>query len=226
LGSGARLIILGKQGAGKGTQCVRLCQHYQVPHISTGDIFRGAVKSGSEAGKQLDSYMRAGELVPDDVVVDVVRERLEQDDTRGHGFVLDGFPRTTNQAQKLSELLAPDDIDLALNIDVPTEVVLERLARRRVCSECGTNYSVDEPPSNDWACDKCGGKVIQREDDTQELITRRLKLYEEQTAPLVAWYMERDKLVTVDGVGKPDTVTERLVRAIDRRRPLTVRGEQ
>ena len=215
---GARLIILGKQGAGKGTQCVRLCQHYDVPHISTGDIFRGSVRSGSEAGSQLDEYMRAGELVPDDVVVDIVRERLEQDDTKEHGFVLDGFPRTTYQAQALADLLDPEDIDLALNIDVPTEVVLGRLAQRRVCSECGTNYSVDVPPESDWTCDKCGNAVVQRKDDTQEAITRRLKLYEKETEPLVAWYLERDQLVTVDGVGTQDTVTDRLIRAIDRRR--------
>ncbi len=215
---GPRIVLLGKQGAGKGTQCVRLCRHYGVPHISTGDMSRAAVKSGSELGSRLDEYMREGELIPDDLVLDLVRERLEEDDAR-RGFVLDGFPRTANQAEKLSGLLGPEDLDLVLSLEVPTEVSLRRLAGRRVCRQCGTNYSLDGPPGENWTCDSCGGEVVQREDDTDRAIARRLKLYEEETEPLVAWYSERDKLVAVDGVGDPDTVTERLIRAIDRRWP-------
>ena len=215
---GARLVILGKQGAGKGTQCVRLARHYVVPHISTGDMFRAAQKSGTEFGQRAKEYMDAGELIPDEVVVGVVKERLEQDDTAHRGFILDGFPRTRYQAEELSRMLAPHDIDLAIDIDVPTEIVLDRLASRRVCSTCGTNYSVQSPPRYDWTCDVCGGEVVQREDDTEEAIKRRLMLYEAETEPLIEWYLERDKLVALDGTGSPDRVTARLIGAIDRRR--------
>jgi adenylate kinase len=215
---GARLVILGKQGAGKGTQCVRLARHYVVPHISTGDMFRAAEKSGSAFGRKLAEFMRAGELIPDEIVLGVVKERFDQDDTKNRGFILDGFPRTADQAEALSTMLAPRDLDLAVDLEVPTEVVLARLSSRRVCKDCGTNYSVSNRPRVDWTCDVCGGEVVQREDDTEEAIERRLKLYEEQTEPLIAWYLERDKLVAVDGMGSHDDVTARLVRAIDRRR--------
>ena len=215
---GARLVLLGKQGAGKGTQCVRLARHYVVPHISTGDMFRAAEKSGSEFGRKLAAYMRAGELIPDEIVLGVVSERLDQDDTKSRGFILDGFPRTADQAEALSKMLAPRDLDLAVDLEVPTEVVLKRLSSRRVCKDCGTNYSTDNRPRVDWTCDVCGGEVVQREDDTEDAIERRLKLYEEQTEPLIAWYLERDMLVAVDGIGSPDGVTTRLIRAIDRRR--------
>jgi adenylate kinase len=215
---GARLVLLGKQGAGKGTQCVRLARHYVVPHISTGDMFRAAEKSGSDFGGRLAAFMRAGELIPDEIVLGVVSERLDQDDTKSRGFILDGFPRTATQAEALSKMLAPRDLDLAVDLEVPTEIVLKRLSSRRVCLDCGTNYSTANRPRVDWTCDVCGGEVVQREDDTEEAIERRLKLYEEQTEPLIAWYLERDMLVAVDGIGTPDEVTARLVRAIDRRR--------
>ncbi|HEX6476000.1 MAG TPA: adenylate kinase [Acidimicrobiales bacterium] len=215
---GARLIILGKQGAGKGTQCVRLSRHYVVPHISTGDMFRAAVKSRSELGEKAKEYMDAGELVPDEVVMGLVAERLGLDDTKARGFVLDGFPRTVHQAKGLAELLAPDEIDLVVNLEVPTEVVLRRLASRRVCMDCGANYSVSSPPRLNWTCDICGGEVVQREDDTEGAIRRRLDLYERETRPLVDWYAERDLLTVVDGVGDPDDVTGDLVRAVDQRR--------
>ena len=215
---GARLIILGKQGAGKGTQCVRLSRHYVVPHISTGDMLRAAVRLGTEFGRKANEYMSSGELVPDEVIIGIVKERLDESDTRNRGFILDGFPRTTHQAEDLELFLGPRNVDLALNLDVPTEVVLERLAGRRVCSDCGANYSVQTRPKLNWTCDFCSGDVVQRPDDTEEAIQRRLKLYEEQTAPLIAFYMERDKLVTVDGMGDADQVTKRLVRAIDSRR--------
>jgi adenylate kinase len=215
---GARLIILGKQGAGKGTQCVRLSRHYVVPHISTGDMFRAAVKSRSELGAKAREYMDAGELVPDEVVMGLVAERLSLDDTKARGFVLDGFPRTVHQAKGLAELLAPDEIDLVVNLEVPTEVVLHRLAGRRVCVDCGANYSVDSPPKVDWTCDICGGEVVQRQDDTEAAIRRRLDLYERETRPLVDWYHERDLLSEVDGVGDHDDVTGKLVRVVDQRR--------
>jgi adenylate kinase len=215
---GVRLVILGKQGAGKGTQCVRLARHYVVPHISTGDMFRAAARMETEFGLKAKEFMDKGELVPDEVVMGVVRERLDQDDTKNRGFILDGFPRTTYQAQKLSEILAPNDVNMAIDIEVPMDVVLKRLASRRVCSTCGTNFSVSAPPKYDWTCNVCGGEVVQRQDDTIDAIHRRLALYEEQTEPLITWYLERDKLVSIDGMGTPDDVTARLVRAIDRRR--------
>ena len=210
--------MLGRQGAGKGTQCVRLSRHYVVPHISTGDILRLAVKEQTEFGLKAKEYMDAGELLPDDIMSGLVAERLERDDTKNRGYVLDGYPRTVKQSEDLESITAPQGIDLAIELEVPTGVVLERLASRRVCSDCGTNYSTHAPPKQDWTCDVCGGEVIQRDDDTEDAIRRRLALYEEQTAPLVTWFMERDKLVVVDGLGAPDTITARLVRAIDRRR--------
>jgi adenylate kinase len=214
---GTRLVVLGKQGAGKGTQAVRLSRHYAVPHISTGDMFRAAVRSGSEFGAKARKFMDAGDLVPDDVVIGLVQERLNKEDARLRGFVLDGFPRTVQQADALDEILPDPGVELVVDLEVPTDVVLKRLASRRVCVECGTNYSLERPPSDPETCDVCGGKVVQREDDTETAIRRRLELYEEQTAPLIAWYMGKDKLVTVDGVGEPDRVTTRLIRAIDLR---------
>ena len=215
--TGPRLAILGKQGAGKGTQAVRLARHYGIPHISTGDMFRAELRSGSETGRLLNKYMKTGDLIPDDVVNEVVKHRLEDDGTKDMGFILDGFPRTTNQAEALFDLLAPAELDMAIDLQAPTDVVLRRLAGRRACPECGANYHVDHPPREDWTCDVCGHDVIQREDDTEEAISRRLSLYEKETEPLVAWYLSRDKLVTVDGLGSQDAVTTRLVRAIDRR---------
>jgi adenylate kinase len=193
-----------------------LSRHYVIAHISTGDIFRAAAKSGSGFGHRAKEYMDAGELVPDEVVNGLVRERLTKDDTR-RGFLLDGYPRNVQQAEALDAMLNPGGIDLVIDIEVPTDVVLKRLAGRRVCVECGTNYGVDAPPAEDWSCDRCGGKVVQREDDTEHAIKRRLRLYEEQTEPLIAWYMRRDKLVSIDGIGTAERVTARIVQAVDSR---------
>jgi adenylate kinase len=220
---GTRLIILGKQGAGKGTQAVRLSHHYVVSHISTGDMFRGAVRSGSEFGKQAKTYLDAGDLIPDEVVIGVVHERLSQSDIAKRGFILDGFPRTVGQAEALLDILAPITIDISINLEIPTDHVLQRLASRRVCSDCGANYSVQSPPKRNWTCDVCGGEVVQREDDTEAAIRRRLELYERETAPLIRWYAERELLFEVDAVGSPEQVTDRLVREIDRRR-LAISG--
>jgi adenylate kinase len=212
---GVRLVVLGKQGSGKGTQCERLSHHYVVPHISTGEMFRAASRAGTELGQRVKGYMDAGELVPDDLVIEVVDVQLDEDNTRSRGFVFDGFPRNTHQAERLVDLLEPFGIDLAIDLEVPTEVALKRLATRRVCSDCGTNYSVDHPPRIDWICDVCGGEVVQRGDDTEEAISRRLNIYERETAPLIAWYRERHELVTVDGLGSPDDVMDRLLDAVD-----------
>jgi adenylate kinase len=180
-------------------------------------MFRAAVRSGSEAGRQAKSYMEAGELIPDEVVVGVVTERLAQDDTANRGFILDGFPRTVFQAESLTFILAPHGIDMVIDLEVDTEHVLQRLASRRVCSDCGANYSVDSPPKVNWTCDICGGEVVQREDDTEAAIRRRLELYERETAPLIAWYTERDLLVRVHGLGTADEVSARLISVIDAR---------
>jgi adenylate kinase len=214
---GARLVVLGKQGAGKGTQCVRLSHHYVIPHISTGDMLRAAVKSRTPLGEEAKRYMDAGELIPDEVVLKMVDQRLDQDDTKGRGFVLDGFPRTVVQAEALGKVLDPVELDVVVNLEVPTDLVLERLASRRVCEDCGANYSVASPPRVAWICDICGGEVVQRKDDTEAAIKRRLDLYEAQTAPLVSWYAAKDKLEAVSGEGTPDEVTDRLVRAVDGR---------
>lgn len=214
----ARLIVLGKQGSGKGTQCVRISQHYGIPHISTGDMLRAAVKNGSELGLKAKAIMERGELLGDDLILEMVAERLAEPDARERGFILDGFPRTAKQAEGLAALLAPGDLDLAVDIELPTAEVLRRLASRRVCSECGANYSVSSPPKVNWTCDTCGGEVIQREDDTEEAIKRRLEIYERQTAPLIDWYSKREQFAEVDGVGSPEAVLRRIIRAVEERR--------
>jgi len=215
---GVRLVVLGKQGAGKGTQCVHLSHHYVVPHVSTGDMLRGEVKSKTELGARAQSLMDQGELIPDEMVMEMVRGRLSERDTRGRGFVLDGCPRTTSQAKDLDEIVHPFGLDLVIDLDVPTTLVMKRLASRRVCVDCGANYSTAAPPMVNWTCDVCGGEVVQREDDTEEAIQRRLDLYEAETAPLIAWYRERGVLVHINGTGSPDAVTRRVVGAIDTQR--------
>jgi adenylate kinase len=215
---GVRLVLLGKQGAGKGTQCVRLSRHYVVPHISTGDMLRSATRSGTGFGREVAEYMLLGELVPDDVMIKVVEHRLDQHDTKNRGFILDGFPRTVAQAEALENLLNPTGLDLVLDLEVPTEIVLERLASRRVCSVCGTIFGIDNPTRRGAICDNCGGELAQRDDDTEDSIRRRLELYASSTEPLISWYLERHKLAAVDGLGAPERVTSRLTRAIDNRR--------
>jgi adenylate kinase len=214
---GVRLVILGRQGAGKGTQCTRLARHYVVPHISTGDMLRAARNQGTDFGKKADEYMRAGELLPDDVIIGIVGERLDRDDTRKRGYILDGFPRTVGQARALADLTAELPLDVAIDLEAPEEVVLARISNRRVCVDCGTNFSVQSPPRYDWTCDVCGGEVVQRDDDTPEAVRKRLNLYNQETEPLIAWYLGHDLLTTVDGLGSADEVTVRLVRAIDNR---------
>ncbi len=210
----ARLVLLGKQGAGKGTQAERLSQHYKVPHISTGDAFRAAARSGSELGAKAQAYMQAGELVPDNLVVGIVKEYLA--DEGGDGFVLDGFPRNVPQAEALREMLGPEGLDVVVNLDVSTEEVLHRLAGRRVCQNCGATYNIyDNPPKVPGKCDICGGVVAQRADDTEEAIRLRLEIYESATAPLVEWYAKQGLLVTIDASGSPDEVASRALAAVE-----------
>lgn len=162
--------------------------------------------------------MDRGDLLSDGLIMDLVTERLGERDVRDRGFVLDGCPRTVTQAELLADILAPSDLDLVIDIEIATGQVLRRLASRRVCVDCGTNYSLSQPPLIGWTCDVCGGDVVQREDDKEEAIQRRLELYERQTAPLIEWYQERNLLASVSGTGSPDAVTRRMVRAIEDRR--------
>jgi adenylate kinase len=215
---GVRLVVLGKQGAGKGTQCVRLSHHYVVPHVSTGDMLRREVKAQTNFGQRAKKLMDDGELISDDLIMEMVASRLTERDTRARGFILDGAPRTMAQAEQLDEILDPDRLDLVIDLEVPTSVVLKRLASRRVCVDCGTNYSVTSPPSVNWTCDVCGGEVVQREDDTEEAIRRRLELYERATAPLLERYEGSGLVAHVNGTGPADVVTRRCVLAIDERR--------
>jgi adenylate kinase len=211
-----RLIVFGRQGAGKGTQCARLAAHYGVPHISTGDMLRAAVRDGTEFGLKAKAYMDEGKLLPDDIMVGLVAERLAQADARP-GWLLDGYPRTSGQADALDAVTGDAPFSLAINLDVPEDVVLERISSRRVCVDCGTNYSVQHPPTHPWDCDKCGGKVVQREDDTEAAVNERLALYREQTAPLIEWFDARGKLATVNGNAALDVVTEALIATVDER---------
>lgn len=214
---GIRLVLLGKQGAGKGTQALKLSRHYHVPHISTGDMFRTEARSGSDLGRELKDSMDAGELVPDDVVIRVVEKQLSTGAARARGFILDGFPRTQLQAKALEEVLAPfGGLDAVVSLEVSTEMVVKRLAARRVCPKCGANYNVDELPEAN-ICENCGDEVVQRDDDTPDAIRRRLALYEEQTAPLIEFYRDRGLLEEIDGVGDPQEILDRTVRALDAR---------
>jgi adenylate kinase len=207
--------MLGRQGAGKGTQCTRLSRHYVVPHISTGDMLRAAVKEGTELGRKAGELMAAGDLVGDDIMIGIVEERLDKSDTTQRGYILDGFPRTVEQADALAEITSARPLDVVVDLDVPEDVVLTRLASRRVCVDCGANYSTDGPPKYGWVCDNCGGDVVQREDDTPDAIRRRLAEYTRKTEPLIAWYRDRKLLEVVDGLGPPDEVGRRLIAVID-----------
>jgi adenylate kinase len=212
------MVMLGRQGAGKGTQCVRLSRHYVVPHISTGDMLRAAVRVGTELGRKAAELMAAGELVPDDVMIGIVEERLDADDTTRRGYILDGFPRTVDQAEALAKITVSRPLDVVIDLDVDRKIVLRRLTGRRVCDDCGANYSSSAPPKYGWVCDNCGGDVVQRDDDKPAAIERRLSEYEAKTAPLIAWYQERGLLEIVDGFGSTDQVLVRLVTIIDQRR--------
>jgi adenylate kinase len=181
-------------------------------------MLRAAVKQGTAIGLKAKDQMDRGELLGDDLIMDMVEERLQESDVRARGFVLDGCPRTVAQAERLAEILSPFDLDLAIDIEIHTSQVLRRLAARRVCMDCGANYSLSSPPLINWTCDVCGGEVVQREDDTEEAISRRLELYEHQTAPLIDWYKFRNQLQSVPGTGSPDAVTRRMVKVIEDRR--------
>lgn len=211
-----RAVLLGPPGAGKGTQAVRLVEKYEIPHISTGDIFRKNIKEGTELGKKAQEYMNAGALVPDELVVDLVKDRLQQDDCK-NGFLLDGFPRTIFQAEKLDELLSESNLkmDIVINLKVEKEALIKRLTGRRVCKDCGASYHiVNIPPKKEGVCDICGGELIQRKDDNIETVENRINVYEEQTAPLIGYYKEAGSLVDFDGEASLDEVFDAIVQAI------------
>ena len=194
-----KLILLGAPGAGKGTVAKLLTQMDGSVQISTGDILRAAVAAGTELGKKAEAAMKAGELVSDDLIMGIMGERLKEDDCK-NGYLLDGFPRTIPQAEALKVLLADmgETLDAVVNIDVPRDVILDRLTTRRTCEDCGEIYNVkSKPPKEEGKCDKCGGAVVQRDDETEEAISNRLYVYNEQTAPLAGFYEKEGNLLTV-----------------------------
>jgi adenylate kinase len=203
-----RLVFLGAPGAGKGTQAKKLVEKYGIPQISTGDLLRAAVAQGTPLGKEAKAYMDKGELVPDSVVLGMVKERLAQDDCK-KGFILDGFPRNVAQAEALDKMLAEMNIplDLALNLDVPFDDLMKRLTGRRTCKSCGQMYNIYfSPPKVDGKCDKCGGELFQRDDDKEETIRKRLEVYRAQTEPLIDYYSKKGILKTVSGTGSIDEI--------------------
>jgi adenylate kinase len=211
-----KIVIFGPQGAGKGTQSARIAEKFGIVPISTGDIFRWAIREGSKLGDQVKAAVEDGRLVPDELTVKVVRERLEQDDL-ATGWILDGFPRNEEQARALDVILEDQNctLDAALILDVPQDVSLRRILGRRVCSNCGRNYHIDNPPQQNWTCDRCGGEVVKRTDDFDEAAVRkRLDIYHQQTEPLKAYYEKRGILHTIDGQASPDEVFNRIVEAL------------
>jgi inorganic pyrophosphatase len=212
---GLRVVMLGRQGSGKGTQGVQLSRLLVVPHVSVGDVLRDAAGSGSAAGRRAGQMMERGELVDDELVVSLVAGRLAEPDVRSGGFVLDGFPRTVDQASALAGLLAGQPLDRAVVIDVPLQVARARLLARRVCAGCGRIYSVERARGlEEWTCGACGGQVRRRADDTEQAVTRRLGLYQQQTRPLLDWFTRRGQLLLVDGVGTSEEVFSRLLAGL------------
>ena len=208
-----RLILVGPPGAGKGTQAVALAAHYKIPHISTGDIFRANLKNGTELGKQAQSFMDRGELVPDSVTNEMVKDRLGNTDV-ANGFLLDGFPRNTNQAEVLDVILKDKKmpLDAALELSIDNSEIIRRLSGRRTCRNCSATFHKDfEKPKVDGICDKCNGELYQREDDKEEVITRRLEIYAQQTEPIISYYKKAGILKKISAVGDVSEITQKVI---------------
>ncbi len=206
------LILFGPPGAGKGTQAKKLAETYSIPHISTGDILRDNVQKGTELGLEAKKYMDSGELVPDDVLIGLIKVRLSEPDAN-HGYLLDGYPRTKPQADALTDILEKisKPIDYVLNIDVQDEELVRRLSNRRICNSCGASYHLEfNPPKTNANCDLCEGKLYQRDDDKEEVILQRLSVYKEQTQPLIKYYDDQNILVTIDGKGQVEEIFNKI----------------
>ena len=211
------IILMGLPGAGKGTQASEIVKKFPIPHISTGDMFRKAIKDETDLGKEAKSYMDRGELVPDEVTVGIVKERISEDDAK-KGFLLDGFPRTIDQAESLSQIMSELDreIDAVINIEVPEEELMNRLTGRRICEKCGTTYHlVFNPPKVDGICDIDGGKLYQREDDNPETVSNRLSVNVKQSKPILEYYDEKGVLKNIDGAKDIDDVTKDVIDILD-----------
>ncbi len=211
-----KIIMLGAPGAGKGTQAKMLSKKYDIPHISTGDIFRANIKNGTELGKKAQTYMDQGLLVPDELVVDLVVDRVKQDDCK-KGYVLDGFPRTIPQAESLDKALeaAGDKVDYAVNVEVPDENIINRMGGRRACVNCGATYHLTYmPPKTEGKCDTCGSDLILRDDDKPETVKKRLGVYHDQTQPLIDYYTKKNILVEVDGTKEINDVFDEIVKVL------------
>lgn len=211
-----KLIMLGAPGAGKGTQAKKIAEKYQIPHISTGDIFRANIKAGTELGMKAKSFMDQGQLVPDEVTIGMLLDRISQDDSK-NGYVLDGFPRTIPQAESLTAALKErgEKIDYAVNVDVPDDNIINRMSGRRACVGCGATYHVvyNAPKSED-ICDTCGEKLILRDDDKPETVKNRLFVYHDQTQPLIDYYKKEGVLVEVDGTQNLEKVFQDIVAVL------------
>ena len=208
-----RLILVGPPGAGKGTQAVALAAHYKIPHISTGDIFRANLKNGTELGKKAQSFMDRGELVPDSVTNEMVKDRLGNSDVI-NGFLLDGFPRNTNQAEVLDAILIVKKmpLDAALELSIDNSEIVKRLSGRRTCRNCSATFHKDfEKPKVDGVCDKCNGELYQREDDKEEVITRRLEIYAQQTEPIISYYKNAGILKNMSAIGDVSEITQKVI---------------
>ncbi len=212
-----KIIMLGAPGAGKGTQAKMIAGKYDVPHISTGDIFRANIKNGTELGMEAKKYMDQGLLVPDELTVRILLDRVAQDDCK-NGYVLDGFPRTIPQAEVLDEALSKlgDKIDYAINVDVPDENIIRRMSGRRACLTCGATYHIEHvPPKKEGVCDTCGSELVLRDDDKPETVKNRLDVYHKQTQPLIDFYTEKGVLKTVDGTLPMEEVFAAITAILD-----------